>query len=85
MAVAKKIAERASENAAAKSLLLFSEVNIISFLQVCAVLLRLQAMKTEGLAGTIAAAMQTAETAKAKTAARARLLAYSKFDIWVSP
>ncbi len=40
-----------------------------------------QAIRPAGLAGTMAAAMNRAETPKAKTAARARLLAFSKADI----
>ena len=40
-------------------------------------------MKPAGLAGTIAAAMKTAEMLRAKIAARARLLAFSKVFIVV--
>ena len=77
MAVAKKAAEMASEKAAAKSLLLLSELNIVPFLReaLCVVGAGDQAMRPAGLAGTMAAAMNIAETLRAKTAATALLLA----------
>lgn len=67
IAVAKNTAEMASEKAAANSLLP-SKSNIGNSFRGMG-----QAMRTEGLAGTIAAAMQSAEMAKAAMAAKALL------------
>lgn len=84
MAVAKTIAESASEKAAASALLVSKrDIVVIPLFKSGRDRERAQAMRPAGLAGTIAAAMTIAEKAKAAMAASA-LLAFES-DIFLFP